>query len=164
MKSGFTLIELLISMAIGLIALGAIIFMMDQFTIIGPKAIEKVNQAQEALLINERIQSQLVKMGPSITSIKVDSQGRWISYQVQVPFGINGIYYAPYTQTATVTMRGSSIILKLSDKDSPITIASGVSSLYFYQPQNGSVRYVFTLSKDKVSSSYTNAITSVNLR
>jgi|YelNatPaOPRAMG01_1025707.scaffolds.fasta_scaffold56266_2 prepilin-type N-terminal cleavage/methylation domain-containing protein len=169
MKNGFTLIELLVSMAVGIIALGAIIFMMDQFVILGPKALDKVNEAQEAIVINQRIQAQLIKMGPSISSINVDPKGKWISYQVQVPFGLNGIYYTPYTQIATMTMQGSSIILKCANQNTPsqiqtITIAQGVSSLTFLPATSGSVAYTFTLSKGKISSSYTSAITSINLR
>jgi len=169
MKSGFTLIELLISMAVGLVALGAIIFMMDQFTILGPQALNEVNLAQRALVINQRIQAQLIKMGPSITSISVDPKGKWISYQVQVPFGINGIYYSPYTQIATMTLQGSSIVLKVSNQTSPaqiqnIEIASDVASLIFYQPQNGSVKYTFILSRGKTKFNYTSAVTSMNLR
>ncbi|HEU23747.1 MAG: hypothetical protein C0176_05365 [Mesoaciditoga sp.] len=169
MKSGFTLIELLISMAVGLIALGAIIFMMDQFIILGPKALDEVNLAQRALVINQRIQAQLIKMGPSIASIKVDPKGKWISYQVQVPFGMNGIYYYPYTQVATMTMQGSSIVLKFANQITPtqiqtFEIASDVASLIFYQPQNGSIRYKFILSKGKTDFEYSSAVTSVNLR
>lgn len=169
MKNGFTLIELLISMAVGLIALGAIIFMMDQFIILGPQALNEVNLSQRALVVNQRIQAQLIKMGPSISSIYVDPTGKWISYQVQVPFGQNGIYYTPYTQIATMTMQGSSIVLKVANQLAPLTIqtieiASDVASLVFYQPQNGSVKYKFVLSKGKTNFDYTSAVTSMNLR
>ncbi len=168
-KNGFTLIELLVSMAVGLIALGMIIFMMDQFTILGPQALNEVNLAQRSLVINQRIQAQLIKMGPSISSINVDPKGKWISYQVQVPFGMNGIYYSPYTQIATMTMQGSSIVLKVANQITPtkiqtVEIASDVASLVFYQPQNGSVKYKFVLSKGKTKFDYTSAVTSINLR
>ncbi len=163
MKNGFTLIELLVSMAVGLIALGAIIFMMDQFTILGPQALNEVNLAQRALVINQRIQAQLIKMGPSISSINVDPKGKWISYQIQVPFGMNGIYYSPYTQIATMTMQGSSIVL-FATQIQTVEIASDVASLVFYQPQNGSIRYKFILSRGKTKFDYTSAVTSINLR
>ncbi len=170
MKNGFTLIELLVSMAVGIIALGAIVFMMNQFIFWGPKILTKINQAQEEIVINERIQSQLLKMGPSISSITIDPSGKWISYQVQVPFGQNGIYYTPYTQIATITMKASSIVLNFRNINDPIsqtqsaTIASGVTSLYFYPATSGSVKYTFTLSKNGITSSYTSAVTSMNLR
>ena len=155
-------------MTIGLIALGAIIFMMDQFIIFGPQALNEVNLSQRALVINQRIQAQLIKMGPSISSINVATSGKWISYQVQVPFGINGIFYTPYTQIATMTMQGSSIVLKVSNQLTPLTIqtieiASNVASLVFYQPQNGSVKYKFILSKGKTNFGYKSAVTSMNL-
>ncbi len=170
MKNGFTLVELLISMAVGLIALGIILLAMNQFVIIGPKALAKVNQASKAMLIDERLQSQIMKMGPNVKDINLDKSATWssyIAYDVQVPFSKN--YYYPTTYRATVTMNGSSIILLFKDKDNSLApiqtveIASGVKSLSF-KYKEGSVKHRLVLYKNGVTSTFTSAVTTINLK
>ena len=170
MRRGFTIIELLISLAVGLIGLMMIIFAMNIFYSTTPKILAKVNQASDAILVNELMRRQIEMMGQSISTLKVATDGRWISFKIEVPFGQNGIYYQPYTQNATITMDGSSIVMAFKNADDPSSepkifiIAKNIENLFFYQPQNGTVKYTITLSKDGVTSKYTSAITSMNLR
>ncbi len=170
MKSGFTLIELLVSLAIGLIGLMMITFAMNIFAATTPKILAKVNQSSDAIIVDELMRSQIGMMGQSISTLKVATDGRWFSFDIEVPFGQNGIYYQPYTQNATITMDGSSIVMAFKNADDPTSepksfvIAKNIENLFFYQPQNGAVKYTITLSKDGVTSKYTSAITSMNLR
>ena len=168
MKSGFTLVELLISMVVGFIALGIILLAMNQFIIIGPKALAKVNQASKAMLIDEKLQSQLMKMGPSVKDVSVDKSSTWssyIAYNVQVPFSM--YYYYPTTYRATITTSGSSIILLFKGKNDPsastLEIASGIKSLTF-NASEGAVKYMLVLYKNGVTSTFVSAVTTMNLR
>lgn len=170
MKDGFTLIELLITMVVGFIALAIIVIAMNQFSIVGPKALAKVNQASKAMLIDERLQSQLMKMGPNVKGISLDVNTTWspyISYNIEVPFSKN--YYFSTTLRATITMSGSSIILLFKDKDDSfapvqtVKIASGVKSLGF-QYKSGTVKYKLVLYNNTVTSTFISAVTSMNLR
>lgn len=170
MKDGFTLIELLISLVIGMLALLMLTFAMDIFSSSTPKTLAKINQASDAILIDELMRSQFAKMGPSISTLDVATDGRWISFKIEVPFGQNGIYYTPYTQLATVTTEGSSIVMLFKNADdsaaSPqkVVMAKNVQNLFFYPPQNGAVKYTITLSKDGVTTNFTSAVTSLNMR
>ncbi|GEM_PF-2296070 len=170
MKNGFTVVEVLISLAVGFIALAIIVIAMNQFSIIGPRALAKVNQASKAMLIDERLQSQLMKMGPNAKDINLDTNTIWspyISYDIEVPFSKN--YYFSTTLRATITMDGSSIILLFKDKNdslSPIQtvkIASGVKSLDF-QYESGTVKYRLVLYSDSVTSTFISAVTTMNLK
>ena len=170
MKSGFTLVELLISMVVGFIALGIILLAMNQFIIIGPKALAKVNQASKAMLIDEKLQSQLMKMGPNVKDVSVDKNSAWspyITYNVQVPFSM--YYYYPATYRATITTSGTSIIMLLKNQSvssAPIEkliIASGIKSLTF-NASEGAVKYMLVLYKNGVTSTFVSAVTTMNLR
>ncbi len=165
MKNGFTLVELLVAMAVGFIALGIIVFAMNQLSVVGPKALAKVNQASKAILIDERLQSQFMKMGPNAKDINLDKDVTWspyISYDIEVPFSEN--YYYSTTLRATITTDGSSIVLLFKNKTPNIVkIASGVKSLGF-KYKSGSVKYRLVLSNAGVTSTFTSAVTTMNLR
>ncbi len=168
MKSGFTLVELLVAMAVGFIALAMIILAMNQFTIIGPKALAKVNQASKAMLIDEKLQSQLMKMGPSVEDVKVDKSEEWspyISYVVEVGSDPkNTISYR-----ATITTAGSDVIMLVKNENvtnSPVqrlTMAKGIKSLGF-KFSEGTVKYRLVLYKNEVASTFVSAVTTMNLR
>ncbi len=168
MKSGFTLVELLIAMAVGFIALAMIILAMNQFTIIGPKALAKVNQASKAMLIDEKLQSQLMKMGPNVEDVKVDKSKEWspyISYVVEV--GSDPKKTISYR--ATITTAGSDVIILVKNENvsnSPVqrlTMAKGIKSLGF-KFSEGTVKYRLVLYKNGVSSTFVSAVTTMNLR
>ncbi len=168
MKSGFTLVELLIAMAVGFIALAMIILAMNQFTIIGPKALAKVNQASKAMLIDEKLQSQLMKMGPNVEDVKVDKSKEWspyISYVVEV--GSDPKKTISYR--ATITTAGSDVIMLVKNENvsnSPVqrlTMAKGIKSLGF-KFSEGTVKYRLVLYKNGVSSTFVSAVTTMNLR
>ncbi len=168
MKSGFTLVELLVTMAVGLIALGIIILAMNQFTIIGPKALTKVNQASKAMLIDEKLQSQLMKMGPNVEDVKTDESKEWspyISYIIEVGSDPkNTISYR-----ATITTAGSDVIMLVKNENvsnSPVqrlTMAKGIKSLDF-KFSKGTAKYRLVLCKDDVTSTFVSAVTTMNLR
>ncbi len=168
MKSGFTLVELLVAMAVGFVALAMIILAMNQFTIIGPKALAKVNQASKAMLIDEKLQSQLMKMGPSVEDVKVDKSEEWspyISYVVEVGSDPkNTISYR-----ATITTAGSDVIMLVKNENvtnSPVqrlTMANGIKSLGF-KFSEGTVKYRLVLYKNGISSTFVSAVTTMNLR
>lgn len=170
MKNGFTVVELLIAMVVGFIALAIIALAMNQFSVIGPKALAKVNQASKAMLIDEKLQSQLMKMGPNVKDVNVDTSATWssyIAYDIQIPFSKD--YYYSTTYRATITTSGTSIIMLIKNQSIPsapvrkLMIARGIKSLAF-NFKSGTVKYRLVLYKDSVTSTFVSAVTTMNLR